>query len=252
VFTAVTEGSVTIQGQVRSPGKFKIERGEHLSELLLRAGGLTDQAYPYGTVFLRKSAATIEEQGYQRAADDMESMIVAGLTRIGSEKTSPDTFTALQSFVREVRNTKPLGRISITADPAVLAANPARDPLLEPGDVVYIPQRPSTVTVLGQVMQPGTFQFSSKTTASDYIELAGGYGQYADESLKFLVLPDGTARPLESSWLNLDSPVIPPGSTIVVPRDVSPYDARQILLDVTSLLSSLAISAASLAVISNN
>jgi hypothetical protein len=179
-------------------------------------------------------------------------MIVAGLTRVGSEKTSPEAFTALQTFVTDLRNTKPLGRISIIADPALLAATPSRDPLLEPGDVVYIPQRPSTVTVLGQVMQPGTFQFSSKLTAKSYIDLAGGYGQYADDSLTFLVLPDGTARPLKTSWLDLNDPDIPPGSTIVVPRDLSPIDTRQILLDVTSLLSSLAISAASLAVISHN
>lgn len=250
-FTAVTEGAVTVQGQVRFPGKYNIERGEHLSELLLRAGGLTDEAYPYGTVFLRKSAAAVERQGYQRAADDMQNMIVAGLTRVGSEKTSPEAFTALQTFVTDLRNTKPLGRISIIADPALLAATPSRDPLLEPGDVVYIPQRPSTVTVLGQVMQPGTFQFSPKLNAKSYIDLAGGYGQYADDSLTFLILPDGTARPLRTSWLDFNDPDIPPGSTIVVPRDLSPIDTRQILLDVTSLLSSLAISAASLAVISN-
>jgi protein involved in polysaccharide export with SLBB domain len=53
IYASVGAGAVTIQGQVRDAGTFNIERGERLSELLLRAGGLTDEAYPFGTIFLR-------------------------------------------------------------------------------------------------------------------------------------------------------------------------------------------------------
>lgn len=249
IYAKVGAGRIKVLGQVRFPGTFPIERGERLSQVLLRAGGLTDVAYPYGTVFLRKSAAETEREGFKRAADEMQNVIVAGLTRVGEEKISPDAFSALQAFVEQLRNTKPLGRISIIADPVLLAANPQRDPLLEAGDVIYIPQRPSTVTVLGQVMQPSSFQFSSKMSVSDYIDQAGGYAQFADRSMTFLVLPDGTARLVESSWLDLSSPDIPPGSTIVVPRDVAPIGLRQIIMDTTSILSQVAITAASLAVI---
>jgi hypothetical protein len=158
----------------------------------------------------------------------------------------------MQAFVTELRNTPAMGRISVIADPALLASHPSRDPMLEPGDVIYIPQRPSNVTVLGQVMQPGSFLFNSKTSAEDYIAMAGGYGQFADESLTFVVLPDGTARQISPSWLNFDDPNIPPGSTIVVPRDMAPIDLRQTILDITGILSQLAISAASLSVINNH
>jgi hypothetical protein len=82
--------------------------------------------------------------------------------------------------------------------------------------------------------------------------MAGGYGQFADESLAFVVFPDGTARQIGSSWLNFDNPDIPPGSTIVVPRDMEPIDLRQTILDITGILSQLAISAASLSVINNH
>ena len=57
VFTDTGIGSVTVQGEVRFAGNYPIRRGEHLSEVLMRAGGLTSTAYPQGTVFLRKSAA---------------------------------------------------------------------------------------------------------------------------------------------------------------------------------------------------
>jgi protein involved in polysaccharide export with SLBB domain len=251
IYASVGAGTVTIQGEVRSNGTYNIEHGERLSELLLRAGGLTDQAYPLGTVFLRKSVAATERAGYRRAADEIENVLLTGMTKVGTEKVAPEAFTSMQSFVTELRHATAAGRISVVADPAVLLSHPDRDPILEPGDVIYIPSRPSTVTVLGQVMQPGSFLFSPKASAEDYISLAGGYGQVADESRAFVVFPDGTARQVDSSWLNLDAPNIPPGSTIIVPRDIAPIDLRQTILDISGILSQLAISAASLSVINS-
>lgn len=249
VYATVGNGSVTLQGEVRSPGNYRIEKGERLSELLLRAGGLTDVAYPYGTVFLRKSVAAIEQEGYRRAADEMQNMLLASGSALGSRPVSDAGVAAL---IADLRNAKPLGRISIIADPVQLVANPQRDPLLEPGDVIYIPQRPSTVTILGQVLQPGTVPYSAKMTPADYVDRVGGYNDFADKSLAFVVLPDGTARKLSSGWFNLDQTDIPPGSTIVVPRDLSPVSIRQILVDVTSIFSQVAVSLATLVVLSNN
>ena len=60
--------------------------------------------------------------------------------------------------------------------------------------MVYIPQRPTTIAVLGQVMQPGSFPYRAGQTLDDYIEQAGGYSATADDSLTFIVLPDGSAR----------------------------------------------------------
>jgi protein involved in polysaccharide export with SLBB domain len=250
--TKLGAGAVTIQGQVHYTGTYNIERGERLSELLLRAGGLTDVAYPYGTVFLRQSAATAEREGYRREANEVQNIIATGLSRIGQDKISPDAFTALNTFAEELKTTQALGRISVVADPATLAADPTRDPLLEPGDVIFIPQRPSTVTVLGQVNQPGTFIFSANASVDDYINRAGGYNALSDKSLTFVILPDGTARPVDSSWLSFSSESLTPGSTIVVQRDVAPIDTRQLILDVAGIMQSLAVSAASLAVLHNN
>jgi protein involved in polysaccharide export with SLBB domain len=247
-------GSVTLQGEFRYAGTYQITRGEHLSQLLGQAGGLTDFAYPYGTIFLRRSAASLEAQGYQRAADEIQSQLIGAMTRVTSSATnrlSPNDFTSLQTFVNQLRMQKPLGRISIVADPSLLAAKPSLDPLLEPGDVIYMPQRPSTVTVLGQVSQPGSFPFQEHADATDYVEDAGGYAQYADSSTAFIVLPNGKAEKLNDSWFNLERRTIPPGSTIVIPRNLEPYDNRQLILDITQVMSQLAIAAASLAVLSN-
>lgn len=249
VFTDVGVGSVTIQGEVRFAGSYPITRGERLSDVLARSGGLTGTAYPAGTVFLRKSAAQIEQDGYNRAANEIQSQLLAGMARIGNDKIPVEAFTAMQSFVTQLRTQKALGRIAIAADPSMLAANPSLDPLLEAGDVVFIPQRPATIAVLGEVMQPGSYTYKPGATVKDYVRRAGGYAQFSNEDMTFIVQPDGSARRIETSWLNFDVASLPPGSAIVVPRDLAPLNARQIILDVTGIMSSLAVTIASLAVL---
>jgi hypothetical protein len=43
--------------------------------------------------------------------------------------------------------------------------------------------------------------------------------------------------------------MIPPGSTIIVPRDLQPFNLTQFLRDATQITSQLAVTAASIAVI---
>lgn len=253
VYTEGNVGSVTLQGQVRHVGSYQIIRGEHLSDLLIRAGGLTENAYPYGTVFLRRSAASLEQDAYRREAKDIENQLMSAMSRQSTQtKMSPDVFTALQGYVTQLKNQKALGRVTVFADPAVLAANPASDPLLEPNDVVYIPSRPYSVAMMGEVLKSGSVPYDPDISVEDYINRAGGYSQFADDSMVIVVLPDGSARRVGSSWFTFGKEDVPPGSTIYVGRDISGYDVRQMVVDIGSVFSQLAVTAASLAVMSNN
>lgn len=254
VFSDRDEGRVVVAGQVRYPGTFDITRGERLSSLLDRAGGMTDEAYPYGAIFTRLSAAIAEKEGNQRAARQLESAAAALATSSplpGSPPVSGSALAYLSQLAASMRNAPVLGRITVTADPATLRLKPELDIVLEPGDTIYVPKRPSTVTVSGEVLNSGSFQQLSDSSVSDYIDLAGGTTQDADESRTFLIYPDGTARPARRSWFSFSNALLPPGTTIVVPRDPRPFDTMQFLIGITDITSKLAITAASLAVIKN-
>ncbi len=253
VFNDIGLGSVTLEGEVRFPGEYRIVRGERLSDLLKRAGGLTDVAYPFGTVYLRRSAAALEEESFRRTADQIESQLLLAMSRNSTTpKLDPAAFTATEGFIKTLRHQKGLGRVSIVADPAVLALQPEQNTLLEGGDVVYIPQRPSTVSVMGEVLQPGSFVYRPELSAEDYLAKAGGSTAYADESLTFIVLPDGSAEKLDKAWLPFGSQRVPLGSTIVVPRDIAPVQWSDIVINASQIFSQLAVAGASLAVISSN
>jgi protein involved in polysaccharide export with SLBB domain len=253
VFNDVGLGSIILEGEVRFPGEYRIVRGERLADLLKRAGGLTEVAYPFGTVYLRRAAAALEEESFRRTADQIESQLLLAMSRNSNvPKLDPAAFTATQGFVEKLRTQRGLGRISIVADPAVLADQPEQNTLLEGGDVIYVPQRPSTISVLGEVLQPGSFVYRSHFSAEDYLAKAGGSTAYADASLTFVVLPDGSAVKLDRPWLPFDSQRVPPGSTIVVPRDIAPWQWSDVISNATQVFSQMAIAGASLAVISSN
>jgi len=252
VYSEREEGTVTVAGQVRYPGVFDITRSEHLSTLLKRAGGLSEVAYPYGAIFTRRDAAVAERQGNERSARELENEIPTLIaTQSGGQSTEyASVATYLASLSRSLREMPALGRIVITADPAVLAIKPQLDLLLQPGDTLFVPKRPSTVTVSGEVLNPGAFQYRRGLPYSDYVKMAGGATQSADDDRIFIVFPDGSSAPVDSGWFSFDSRGdIPPGSTIVVPRDLRPFNWTQFLKDVTQIASQLALTAASLSVL---
>jgi polysaccharide export outer membrane protein len=249
VFSDRNGETITILGQVRYPGTFDITRGERLSSVLARAGGLTDEAYPYGTVYTRQSAAIQESDGNQRIARLLEDNIATVATQPATI-VNASGLSYVEQIAQTLRTMPALGRISVTADPVVLATKPELDMLLESGDTVYIPKRPSTVTVTGEVLSSGAFAYKPGLTVGDYIKLAGGEGGSADDSLVFVVLPDGTSRPEGDSWWSFGGGhEIPPGSMVVVPRDPQPFNWTVFAINATDILSKMATTVAALTVI---
>lgn len=252
VFSDRTGESITLSGQVRYPGTYEVTRDEKLSSVIARAGGLTDEAYAYGAVFTRQSAAVAEAQANQREAMMLNSAIATASTQT-NPYTSPPNLSYVAQMVQTLIHQPTIGRISVTIDPAVLLAHPERDPLLETGDAIYIPKRPYTVAVTGEVLNAGAFAYRPNMSLDDYIDMAGGETDAAEDSMVFIIMPDGTSITTHSSWWSFGGGThIPPGATIVVPRDPQPFNLTTFLATYTDILSKVAITAASLAVINKN
>jgi hypothetical protein len=252
VFSDRQGESITISGQVRYPGTYEVTRDEKLSSVIARAGGLTDEAYAYGAVFTRQSAAAAEAQANQREAAMLNDEIATLATTPSVTGPSPN-LGYLQTMAATLARQPTLGRISISIDPAILLAHPERDPLLESGDAIYIPKRPSTVAVTGEVLNAGAFAWKPGMSLDDYIDIAGGETDAAEDSMVFVIMPDGTAVPSHTSWWSFGgSTRIPPGATIVVPRDPQPFNWQTFLVTYTDIISKVAVTAASLAVINKN
>ena len=240
VFTQREEGPVLLTGEFRRPGTYRIRRGERLSQVIARAGGLTEQAYPYGAVFLRESARRAQSAAIGRQAERLRAKLA-----VYAAKAGPGIVAAGNSLIEGLRDAKPIGRVVIEADPTVLEVRPEQDIAVEPGDHLIVPKRPTAVHVSGAVLNPNALRFDTRLGPRDYIDLAGGFDESADEDRTFVILPDGKAQLLQVSYWNHGHVNLPPGSMIVVPRDPSPFELGIFLRETTDIISKTALTAAS-------
>lgn len=242
-------GTVKAVGEFRFPASYGILRGERLSDLMRRAGGVTESGYPYGAVFTRVSAQKAERESYRREATDLQETMVTAVTSGALGANAQISSQFLTSVIQRLESAQAVGRMVIEANPVVLQAHPEMDPILEPGDAIYMPKRPVSVTVIGQVLNPGTLAYMPGLSYRQYIDKAGGYGQAADSGRTFVILPNGTAQKIRTSFWSSRFVDIPPGSIIVVPRDAAPFNTLAFSERAFAILANLAVSAAALVVI---
>jgi len=242
--------AVLVQGEVKRPGSFEVIRGERLSSLLARAGGLTQEAYPAGAIFTRESARRQQAEAFTNAARNLDRELAMVLMKPDPPPTAQ--IAQARELSDELRQAQPVGRITVEADPAMLAIHPELDVVLEAGDRIFLPKRSLTVTVAGEVLAPASLQFKSDKTGSQYLTEAGGMTQYADSSRVFVLRPDGSALPLRVSFWDHTPVTITPGSTIIVPRDPEPFEFFKFAQNIGSIFTQLSVSAAAIKVLSSD
>ena len=244
--------SVSLEGSFVSPGMYGAKQGEKLSDLIKRAGGYKKNAYPYGGVLARKSVAEKEKIAFMKSADQLEESIATAISsgRISSVGGDPTmALSSISGLISDLEDIDPIGRVVTEFDLDLLERSPEKDIVLEPGDRIFIPERPSTVTVSGQVLAPTSFSFDPSFKVKNYIDLAGGYSEDADRNRTLVIYPNGMASRVRN-WPN--SPNLSPGSTLVIPRDPNPFDWLVFSQVLFPIISNFATSAAAIAALGNN
>lgn len=243
-FQRIEDRHVLLSGEVKNPGTYDLIAGDTLSSLIARAGGLSEQAYPEGAIFSRKSERQREEAQFKAQAQSLELSLAAAMQQDDKDKKPAiQDISLAQDLIARLKATEALGRLTVEANPTILAAKPELDILLESGDRIFIPKRPLTVRVAGEVLSAASLQFRSGKTPRDYIDEAGGFAYNADSDRAFVVFPNGSAQPLAVSAWNQKAALIPPGSTIIVPRDPKPLTFMDGAKDLSQILANLATTA---------
>lgn len=245
-FRRIEDHHVYLGGEIKNPGTYDLIAGDTLGTLVQRAGGLTNEAYPDGAIFSRKSERQREEQRFKNQARELEISLAASLENKDEKETrapDPKEIALARELIAELKNSEAVGRLTVEADPNILSTHPEQDILLEAGDKIFIPKRPLTVRVAGEVLSPAALQFRSGKVPRDYINEAGGFTYNADSDRAFVVFPDGSAQPLAVSTWNHQASLIPPGSTIIVPRDPKPLTFMDGAKDLSQILANLATTA---------
>jgi protein involved in polysaccharide export with SLBB domain len=243
-------GGVLLTGEFNRPGLYSIRKGETLSQLIARAGGLSPLAYPYGAIFTRRSVKELQQEGLRRTSRELTNSLLAVSAR---KEGSGDALLAGQSLIQQLATVEAPGRVVVEADPRVLAMRGDLDTVLESGDAVVMPKMPNFVLALGDVSNPGALQFIKDKSVGEYLRETGGTQSTADKGRIFIVLPNGTSQPVGGrGWGRADNSVIPPGSTIIVPKNIDPLYKLDLAKDVTGIIASLLTSVATVAILATN
>ncbi|GAB4437392.1 MAG: SLBB domain-containing protein [Rhodocyclaceae bacterium] len=248
---------VRLEGELSTAGVYKVMPGETLRQLVARVGGLTPQAYLYGAEFTREST----RQAQQKQLDQALNRLELEARRVAAERaqaitTSEDAQAARreaeaqQALIAKLRAVKASGRIvlDVPAQGRGLADLP--DLALEDGDRLFVPPRPSVVSVFGAVFNQNAFVHREDKRVSDYLAQAGGPTRDADTGQLYVLRADGSVLSKENrGWLSLEGERLMPGDAVIVPERLEKFVLVRELKDWAQVFYQFALGVAGLKVL---
>jgi polysaccharide biosynthesis/export protein len=248
---------VRVEGEVRVPGIYRIQEGDTLRDVLVRAGGFTENAYIYGMQFSRESTRLEQQASLNRIASEMEAEI--NQKTIANTRSSPENAAAIaaqadsqRSLLQQMRQAKATGRIVLQLKPDDNGLNSIPPMALEDLDHVYVPPRSEVVSVVGSVFNQSSFLYRQGARVGDYIRAAGNGNATADLKHTLLVRADGSVVGRASVFgrfgESFDSIRILPGDAIVIPAKLQSGGFAKALRDWMLVVSQASVAAAVIAV----
>ena len=248
-----TADTVEIVGEVQFPGIYPIARGEQLSKLLERAGGVTDMAFPEGAFFVREELREREKQRLEELSRNLEVDLASLALQLAQEDSKQQqSLEVVRGLADQLRGVEPTGRLVIDLPKLINDTRGGRrsefDVTLMDGDKLYIPPVTQEVTVTGEVFYPTSHLYKRGMDREDYVSMSGGATKKADDRRIYVVRANGSvvSRDARASWFEAADPhEIQPGDTIVVPLDVERVRPISLWTNVSQIIYQLAIAAAS-------
>ena len=210
---------VTVQGQVVFPGVFGLERkDERLSDIVKRAGGLNNQAFPEGAKLIRKNHLTEAEK----------------IRKMEQLNEISDNFSGAIIQNKETYN-KETEKIGIDLISALRNPGGEEDLFLLEGDIIDIPKEPQTVKVTGEVLYPNSVKYLSTNTFKDFINGAGGYTTSSARKKSYVIYSNGSVKRVKSFGFIKIYPKIDKGSEIIIPKEVKSTGSGQQIASIVGI-----------------
>ena len=233
--------NVYVEGEVLFAGTYTLsKKNERVSEIIKKAGGLSNMAYPQGarlerrlTNLERKRVTEIMKLQREQREDEIRSQAIK------SGKSISDLKQLASTDNYEIPDFYPVG---IELDKAI--ANPGSDAdiVLREGDRLTVPVYNGTVKINGEVMYPNTVAYKEGKGVNYYIDLAGGFSGKAKKSRTYIIYMNGDVAKAGHGVK------VKPGCEIVVPQKSM---SKMSTAESISLISGTASIAAMIATIAN-
>ena len=219
--------SVTITGEVLFAGEYVLsEKGERLSDLVKKAGGVNPDAYIAGARLVRQM-------------NEFERRRVESILRVARQSTRDSVDLSSIDFGNDYY-------VGIDLGKALEKPGSEYDVVLREGDRLIVPEYAGTVKITGGVMYPNTVVYEKGSKLKHYIVQGGGVLPRAKKNRSFIVYMNGTVS--KSKVFAKAKPA--PGCEIIVP--VKPERKGAGLAEIMTLATSTTSIAALVTSILNN
>jgi len=249
---------IRLEGEFTAAGTYSVAPGETLRQLVTRAGGLTSNAYLYGSQFTRESTKVLQQQRLNDYAADLDRRIKLAEANSANNALNPQdevaNIAALQnarSVAMRLRQLNATGRIVLNVLPDNKTAADIPDIPLEDGDTFIVPQVPLSVDVYGSVYTQNSFLYDPHKRAGDYVRQAGGGTRTADVRRSYIVRADGSiiSRQYTSALEKFDSKRLYPGDAVIVPEQVDKRPLLRNLVDIATIVGQFGLGIAAINVL---
>jgi len=242
--------TATISGAVYKPGKYTMAAGETIEDLIDKAGGFTDNAYPFGAVYENEDARFINKSAQELLYQEfLDNIIAISQLNIGQNFD----LTPIIRLTEDIKNSKPSGRIVVD----LLSEDGQSFLNIRAGDNLIIPEKNNSVFVYGEVSSEGAIRYVPNEGVEYFVDKSGGFKRFADNESIYILHPNGeTQRYSKKRNLFANEPrelKMYPGSVIFVPRKLDNSSTRRLATQAyVSILGNLGVALASLSSINNN
>jgi polysaccharide export outer membrane protein len=249
---------VRLEGEVVHAGIYSVEPGETLRDVVRRAGGLTPNAYLYGSEFLRESTQRIQQARLNDYVNSLERDIQLSSANASGSIVNPTGASALgtsiqsqRDLIATLRKMRATGRIVLSLTPYSDGIASLPDLSLQDGDRFIVPVVPATVNVVGAVYDQNSFLYRRGEHLGDYLRIAGGSTRNADKRHEFVIRADGSVVSKQTAGGTLfaggfASKLSYPGDTVVVPDNVSKTTILRNLTDYSQVLANFGVGVAAI------
>ncbi len=247
---------VRLEGEFVGSGVYSVKPGETLRQLVQRAGGLTTEAYLYGSEFTRESTRRVQQQRLNEYVDQIALQASTNASGNANRSISAADAAAAtaqaaqnQNIVNSLRQARATGRIVLEMPPDSRDVSALPELPLEDGDRFIVPRVPSTVSVDGAVYNQNTFLYDPRRRVADYVRLAGGANRDADANRAYVIRAGGSvvSRQYSSTLLRgngFDSLRLYPGDTVVIPLNLDRGRGMRLLVDIAQIVGQFGIAIA--------
>ncbi|NGP75931.1 hypothetical protein G3570_04750 [Balneolaceae bacterium YR4-1] len=181
---------VTINGEVLFPGKYTLsQKTTRISDLIERAGGLTQYAYAQGANLTRQIEGDVDQE-----------------------------FINIPDSLKEENTQRNRTKVGIRLGEILDDPGSKYNLILREGDVLEIPKELQTVRIAGEVLYPISVRYEKGRSFKEYIRAAGGASELGRPKDAYVVYANGTVDRANRFLFFRNYPKVQPGATIFVPE----------------------------------